>query len=90
MITSLLRNVAAVHSCRKLLDPGSSSDWCVQIFYDLEDPINYAVFPRLQGGPHNHTISALAVALKQVWKDTGSTLECPQSLIWAPNVVWKS
>jgi glycine hydroxymethyltransferase len=23
------------------------------------------VFPRLQGGPHNHTISALAVALKQ-------------------------
>lgn len=38
----------------------------MQIYYDLEDPINYAVFPRLQGGPHNHTISALAVALKQV------------------------
>ncbi|GAQ87535.1 SERINE HYDROXYMETHYLTRANSFERASE [Klebsormidium nitens] len=36
-----------------------------EIYYDLEDPINYAVFPRLQGGPHNHTISALAVALKQ-------------------------
>lgn len=34
--------------------------------YDLEDKINQAVFPGLQGGPHNHTISALAVALKQV------------------------
>jgi len=34
--------------------------------YDLEDRINSAVFPGLQGGPHNHTITALAVALKQV------------------------
>jgi len=33
--------------------------------YDLESRINFAVFPGLQGGPHNHTISALAVALKQ-------------------------
>lgn len=32
--------------------------------YDLEAPINSAVFPGLQGGPHNHTIAALAVALK--------------------------
>jgi len=35
------------------------------IMYDLEDRINAAVFPGLQGGPHNHTITALAVALKQ-------------------------
>lgn len=35
-----------------------------QIMYNLEDPINSAVFPGLQGGPHNHTIAALAVALK--------------------------
>jgi len=35
------------------------------IMYDLEGPINQAVFPGLQGGPHNHTISALATALKQ-------------------------
>jgi glycine hydroxymethyltransferase len=35
------------------------------IMYDLEDKINFAVFPGLQGGPHNHTIGALAVALKQ-------------------------
>lgn len=33
--------------------------------YDLENKINHAVFPGHQGGPHNHTISALAVALKQ-------------------------
>nr|GMD66724.1 serine hydroxymethyltransferase, mitochondrial-like [Ipomoea batatas] len=33
--------------------------------YDYEDKINQAVFPGLQGGPHNHTITALAVALKQ-------------------------
>lgn len=39
------------------------------IFYrkderDLGTKIDAAVFPALQGGPHNHTITALAVALK--------------------------
>jgi len=34
------------------------------IMYDLEDKINAAVFPGLQGGPHNQSITALAVALK--------------------------
>lgn len=34
--------------------------------YDLEKKINEAVFPGLQGGPHNHQIAAVAVALKQV------------------------
>jgi len=33
--------------------------------YDYENKINFAVFPALQGGPHNHQIGALAVALKQ-------------------------
>jgi len=33
--------------------------------YDLENPINFSVFPGHQGGPHNHTITALSVALKQ-------------------------
>ncbi|KAJ2656982.1 Serine hydroxymethyltransferase, cytosolic [Coemansia sp. RSA 1200] len=37
----------------------------VEIQYDLEKPINQSVFPGHQGGPHNHTIAALAVALKQ-------------------------
>lgn len=36
-----------------------------QILYDLESNINFSVFPGHQGGPHNHTISALAVALGQ-------------------------
>merc|ERR1712190_48911 len=35
------------------------------IMYDLEEKINATVFPGLQGGPHNQTITALAVALKQ-------------------------
>lgn len=34
--------------------------------YDYEDRVNFSVFPSLQGGPHNHQIAALAVALKQV------------------------
>jgi glycine hydroxymethyltransferase len=38
----------------------------LDVFYDFEDKINFSVFPGHQGGPHNHTISALAVALKQV------------------------
>ncbi len=36
-----------------------------ETMYDLEDKINSSVFPGHQGGPHNHTITALAVALKQ-------------------------
>eukprot|EP00742_Colponemidia_sp_Colp-10_P001484 GILJ01001594.1.p1 GENE.GILJ01001594.1~~GILJ01001594.1.p1 ORF type:complete len:514 (+),score=79.76 GILJ01001594.1:42-1544(+) len=35
-----------------------------EIPFDLEDRINSAVFPGHQGGPHNHTITGLAVALK--------------------------
>ncbi|KAH0252653.1 glycine hydroxymethyltransferase, partial [Aureobasidium melanogenum] len=41
----------------------------VQTLYDLEGPINFSVFPGHQGGPHNHTITALAVALKQAQSD---------------------
>ncbi|XP_066545344.1 serine hydroxymethyltransferase, cytosolic [Amia ocellicauda] len=33
--------------------------------YNLEGLINQAVFPGLQGGPHNHAIAGVAVALKQ-------------------------
>lgn len=32
--------------------------------YDFEDKIDFSVFPSLQGGPHNHQIGALCVALK--------------------------
>lgn len=38
------------------------------IFYKkiLKDTIDFAVFPSCQGGPHNNTIAAVSVALKQV------------------------
>ncbi|XP_015199812.1 serine hydroxymethyltransferase, mitochondrial [Lepisosteus oculatus] len=36
-----------------------------EVMYDLEDRINFSVFPSLQGGPHNHTIAGVAVALRQ-------------------------
>ncbi|EQC37942.1 serine hydroxymethyltransferase, mitochondrial [Saprolegnia diclina VS20] len=36
-----------------------------EIKYDLASRIDFTVFPGLQGGPHNHTISALATALLQ-------------------------
>ena len=34
------------------------------IMYDIADKIDFSVFPGHQGGPHNHTISALSTALK--------------------------
>ncbi|ODQ79270.1 hypothetical protein BABINDRAFT_162304 [Babjeviella inositovora NRRL Y-12698] len=50
-----------------------------EIYYDLERKINFSVFPAHQGGPHNHTISALAVALKQT--TTPEYKEYQQSVI---------
>ena len=44
-----------------LLSQGDESDQ-----YDFEEKINFAVFPSLQGGPHNNHTAALAIALKQV------------------------
>lgn len=44
-----------------LLNEGDGSDK-----YDFEEKINFAVFPAMQGGPHNNHIAALAIALKQV------------------------
>jgi len=38
------------------------------IMYDYEEKVNFSVFPGLQGGPHNHTIGALATCLKQAAK----------------------
>jgi glycine hydroxymethyltransferase len=32
------------------------------ITYDLEEKVNFSVFPMLQGGPHNHQIAAIAAA----------------------------
>ncbi len=35
-------------------------------FSDLEEKINFAVFPSNQGGPHNNTIAGVATAMLQV------------------------
>ncbi|CAH1377491.1 unnamed protein product [Tenebrio molitor] len=35
------------------------------VMYDLESKINQAVFPGLQGGPHNNAIAAIATTMKQ-------------------------
>ncbi|XP_012271730.1 serine hydroxymethyltransferase, cytosolic isoform X2 [Orussus abietinus] len=37
-----------------------------KIKYDFESKINQAVFPGLQGGPHNHAIAGIATTMKQV------------------------
>ncbi len=37
-----------------------------EVMYELETRVNGAVFPDLQGGPHNNMIAGIAVALKQV------------------------
>lgn len=36
-----------------------------EVKYTLEEDINFAVFPGLQGGPHENTIAAIAVALRE-------------------------
>jgi len=34
--------------------------------YEFEDAVNQAIFPALQGGPHNHQIAGLCTQLKEV------------------------
>ncbi|XP_026324926.1 serine hydroxymethyltransferase, cytosolic [Hyposmocoma kahamanoa] len=36
-----------------------------KVLYDFESRINMAVFPGLQGGPHNNAIAAIATTMKQ-------------------------
>ncbi|KAM7349155.1 serine hydroxymethyl transferase isoform 2-T4 [Cochliomyia hominivorax] len=36
-----------------------------KVMYDIEDRINNAIFPGLQGGPHNNAIAGIATTFKQ-------------------------
>jgi len=45
---------------------GPKSDEPGAPHYDYEANIDFAVFPSLQGGPHNHQIAGLATQLKEV------------------------
>merc|ERR1719327_827630 len=49
------------------------------IMYDFEERINASVFPGLQGGPHNQSITALAVALKAA--------QCPEFTAYQEQVM---
>lgn len=44
-----------------------------EVLYDYEKKINEAVFPGLQGGPHNNAIAAIGVALKDCMTDDFKT-----------------
>ncbi|GCC35084.1 hypothetical protein chiPu_0013564 [Chiloscyllium punctatum] len=57
----ILSSSAKVKSRVRSTDPKTGKE----IMYNLESLINQAVFPGLQGGPHNHAIAGVAVALKQ-------------------------
>ncbi|XP_022095435.1 serine hydroxymethyltransferase, cytosolic-like [Acanthaster planci] len=50
-----------------------------QVMYNLEKPINEAVFPGLQGGPHMHAVAGVAVALQQSMK--------PEFKTYASNII---
>jgi len=45
---------------------GPKTDLPDSPMYEYEEAINFAVFPSLQGGPHNHQIAGLATQLKEV------------------------
>jgi len=36
-----------------------------KVAYDLEEKVNFAVFPSLQGGPHDNVVAGVAVALRE-------------------------
>ena len=58
----LYSDVVTTTTHKTLRGPRSGMIFCKNKFIEQ---INFAVFPSLQGGPHNNVISAVAVALKE-------------------------
>ena len=54
-------NAGCCAGVRKVLKNGD------KVMYNLERKINEAVFPGLQGGPHNHQIAGQSLAQSRVW-----------------------
>ena len=50
--------------------------------YDYESKINQAVFPGLQGGPHNHQIAGIAVAMLQASRPSFVSYQNQVCHIW--------
>ncbi|PKU37064.1 serine cytosolic [Limosa lapponica baueri] len=59
--SSQSHDVVIIHVGTRSVDPKTGKE----TLYNLESLINQAVFPGLQGGPHNHAIAGIAVALRQ-------------------------
>lgn len=59
-----------------------------EVMYDLEDKVNFSVFPSLQGGPHNHAIAGVAVALRQVSKTNAFIINSRKSFFWYLLIRW--
>ena len=53
--------------------PAEKSKTGKEVKYDLKKKIDEALFPGLQGGPHNHAIAGVAVALKQAQSEEFKT-----------------
>jgi len=51
-------------------DADKESTW-----YDLEDKVNFSVFPSTQGGPHNNTVAAISVALLEAMSPDFATYQ---------------
>jgi glycine/serine hydroxymethyltransferase len=49
--------------------------------YTLDESINFAVFPSVQGGPHENTISAIAVAMGEALQPSFKRLAPEEQVI---------
>uniref|UniRef100_A0A6C0C664 Serine hydroxymethyltransferase-like domain-containing protein n=1 Tax=viral metagenome TaxID=1070528 RepID=A0A6C0C664_9ZZZZ len=70
-------DVVTTTTHKSLRGPRSGMIFCKK---EYTDKIDFAVFPSLQGGPHNNVISALAVALKEA-----NTIEFNEYIIRVKN-----